>query len=511
VISEPPHETMSLSKKLIRGSVISVSEQALKVVAMFITTPLMVEHLGGKDYGLWIVALTIIAYLQLLDLGVSFSGTRFLGQAIGAGDSARFQETIRTLNYLFNHIALGAILLTLTLGLVIPLWLPPDAVLVEARWIVLALGSATALRFATRIFEVILKSHVRYDLLGAIAIIKTIIQAACVTYFLTRGHGLKTLLSIYILTDLIDQCLLLAFSRRISPDSRIRVFAERPLELAPFLRYSLSAMMANLGQHLRSGVDPLIIGHFSGLSLVPVYSIGSRLLSLFTDVVNAVFGGNFVAAFSQLDGRNDREALIRNFLKATRFSSAFAALGGSAIALFGPPFIERWIGPSFSQSGQVLLILVAPTCVMLAQYPAWSFFYSQNKQQWLATATLAGGAFNAVLSIVLAMKIGFLGVVWATAVELLLVFGLFVPWLIARTCPCGFVHFLWHLLRHAAPFVALGLIFHLLIGEWIVPDYLRIFLFGLAYGVISSPPLLFLTLAAEDRRRLFSRFHKGQS
>ncbi len=59
--------------------------------------------------------------------------------------------------------------------------------LVEARWIVLALGSATALRFATRIFEVILKSHVRYDLLGAIAIIKTIIQAACVTYFLTRG------------------------------------------------------------------------------------------------------------------------------------------------------------------------------------------------------------------------------------------------------------------------------------------------------------------------------------
>jgi O-antigen/teichoic acid export membrane protein len=502
---------VSLAKKLIRGSVISVSEQVLKVVAMFITTPLMVEHLGGEDYGLWIVALTLIAYLQLLDLGVSFSGTRFLGQAIGAGDSTRFRETIRTLNYLFNHIALAAILLTLVLGLLIPLWLPRDAVLVEARWVVLALGSATSLRFATRIFEVILKSHVRYDLLGAIAIIKTIIQASCLIYFLTRGHGLKTLLAIYLLTDLIDQCFLLAFARRISPGSRIRFFPDRPLELAPFLRYSLSAFMANLGQHLRSGVDPLIIGHFSGLPMVPVYSIGSRFLSLFTDVVNAVFGGNFVAAFSQLDGRNDREALVRNFLKTTRFSSAFAALGGSAIALFGPAFIERWIGPSFSQAGQVLLILVVPTCVMLAQYPAWSFFYSQNKQQWLANATLAGGAFNAILSIILALKIGFLGVVWATAVELLLVFGLFVPWLIARTCGRGFFLFLVHLTRHAAPFAALGLIFQLLFGGWITPDYLRITLLAVAYGVISLPPLLFLTLAAEDRRLLVSRLRGANS
>ncbi len=91
-----------------------------------------------------------------------------------------------------------------------------------------------------------------------------------------------------------------------------------------------------------------------------------------------------------------------------------------------------------------------------------------------------------------------LGVVWATAVELLLVFGLFVPWLIARTCPCGFVHFLCHLLRHAAPFVALGLIFHLFIGEWIVPDYLRIVLFGLAYGVISIPR----SSSSPSRRRI---------
>lgn len=501
---------MSLAKKLIRGSAISLAEQALKVVMMFITTPLMVRHLGEQDYGFWIVALAIIGYLHLLDLGVSFSGTRFLGQAIGAGNTVKYEESIRILNYLFIRIALAVVVFTLALSLVIPAWLPQDAILVEVRWLILALGLATALRFSTRLFEVVLKSHVRYDLLGIAAIVKTIVQGVCLIYFLSRGYGLEALLAIFILTDLLDQILLFGFSRMVSPASRLGIALQRPPQLAPFLRYSLSAMMANLGHHLRNGVDPLIIGHFSGLHLVPVYSIGARFLTLFTDVINAIFGGNFVAAFSQLDGRNDREALVRNFLKTTSFSSAFAALGGSAIALFGPPFIERWIGPSFVQSGSVLLILVAPTCLMLAQYPAWGFFYSQNKQHWLAVATLAGGAFNAVLSVVLALKIGFFGVVWATCVEFLLVFGLFVPWLISRTSGYGLLRLWMHLLRHALPYVALAAAFQFLLGTLMEPDYLRIFLLALLFGAISLPLLLLLTFTAEDRRHLFSRLRKNR-
>lgn len=476
---------------------------------MFITTPLMVKHLGEQDYGLWIVALAIIAYLQLLDLGVSLSGTRFLGQAIGAGDTARYKNSIHTLNYLFNRIALATVIVTLLLSLVLPAWLSPESVISEARWMVLALGLVTAFRFATRIFEVVIKSHVRYDVLGLVAIIKTLVQGVCLIYFLSHGYGLKALLTIFIFTDLIDQSLLFYFSRRISRETRLRIVLHRPPELAPFLRYSLSALMANLGHQLRNGVDPLIIGHFSGLQFVPIYSIGARFLTLFTDVINSVFGGNFVAAFSQLDGRDDRESLVRNFLKTTKFSCAFAALGGGAITIFGPPFIERWIGPRFAESGHVLLILVAPTCLMLAQYPAWSFFYSQNKQHWLAAATLVGGAFNVILSVILSLKIGFLGVVWATFVEFLLVFGLFVPWLTARTSGSGLFLYWIHLLRQTLPFVAFAVGFSFVLGPMVIPEYLRLTLLAIAYCALALPFLLGITLTAEDRLILFSRFRRG--
>lgn len=496
---------MSLANKLIRGSALSILEQTVKIAAIFITTPLMVHQLGEEQYGLWIVALAIIAYLHLLDLGVSFSGTRFLGQAIGSGDPARYRETVHTLNYLFARIALAAVLTSLALAFLVPLWLPADAVLIEVRWLILALGLATSLRFVTRIYEVILKSHVRYDLIGLIAIFKTVIQSSCLIYFLSRGHGLKTLLAIFILTDLADQALLRFFARKVEPGNGISLVWKRPSELAPFLRYSVSAMMANLGHQLRNGVDPVIIGHFSGIQQVPVYSIGARFLSLFTDVINAIFGGNFVAAFSQLDGRNDQEGLRRNFLKTTSFSSAFATIGGMGIAIFGPPFIERWIGPSFAESGRVLIILTAPTCMMLAQYPVWSFFYSQNKQHWLAIACLTGGAFNAILSIILVIKVGFLGVVYATAAELLLLFGLYVPWLVSRNCECGFFRFWAHLLRHSLPYLILGTLFASLLGGYLEPDYLSLSLLGALYGAVSLPLLLIATFTMAERRLLLSR------
>lgn len=501
---------MSIANKLLRGSAISLVDQAMKIVVMFITTPLMVRHLGEHDYGLWLVAMAVIGYLQLLDLGVSFSGTRFLGQAIGSGNADHYNESIQTLNYLFNRIALATVAITLLLSLVLPAWLAPDSLIGQVRWVLLALGLAIAVRFLTRIFEVVLKSHLRYDLLGFIAIVKTVVQGFCLVYFLSHGYGLKALLAIFIFTDLIDRSLLYYFSRSVDRETRLAIVLKKPGQLSPFLRYSASAMMASLGQHLRNGVDPLIIGHFSGLHLVPVYSIGARFLSLFTDVINAIFGGNFVAAFSQLDGRNDREGLVRNFLKTTRFSSAFAALGGGAIALFGPSFIDRWIGSSFVDSGSVLLILVAPTCLMLAQYPVWGFFYSQNKQHWLAIVTLAGGAFNAVLSVILALKIGFFGVVWATFVEFLLVFGMVVPWLISRICGGSLFQFWTHLLRHSLPFVAFAVGFYFLLGPQVVPDYLRLILLAIAYGALSLPLLLIVTFAPEDRELLFSRFRRRQ-
>lgn len=499
---------MSLAQKLIRGSAVNLAEQGIKLAVVFVTTPLMVRYLGREDYGLWIVGLAIIGYFRLLDLGISLSGNRFLSQAIGSGRPERYRELFFTLSYLYNRIGFAALVFTLFLSLLVPLWLPKDSVITETRWIILGLGLTTAIRFWNQIFEVVLKSHLRYDLIGIASILKALLQGGLIIYFLTKGHGLQTLLLIFVATDVLDQAILFAFSRRIYPEGRFRIVKKPPADVRPLLRYSATAMTNSVAGNLRSGIDPLIIGHISGLSFVPVYSIGSRFLSIFTDVINAIFGGNFLAAFSQLDGRNDQESLVRNFLKSLRFSSAIAAIGGSFLVIFGPDFIERWIGPSFADSGMVLKILAAPTVLMLMQYPVGGFFYSQNKQNWLAIITLAGGLFNLILSITLALRFGFFGAVWATCIEISLLFGFFVPYLAARISNLSLASYLYALLRNIAPYLILSLSFALLTRNLMEPDYLRLALLGGCLGLLTAPIIWIFSFSPEDRQHVKASFGK---
>ncbi len=498
---------MSLARKLIRGSSVNLIEQVVKIVAMFVTTPLMVAQLGKEAYGTWIVALTIIGYLRLLDLGVSFSGNRFLARALGAGDQVEYGRLVTSFVFLYQRIALIALAVTLALSLAIPPFLSDDSFLHATRWLVLGLGLVTTLRFWTRIYEVVLKSHLRYDLIGWSSIVRTILQAIFVILALTQGYGLEALLLVYIATDVLDQILLMLFSRRIVPRA-IRPVLARPAGLPELARYSATSVMASVGNQLRQGIDPLVIGHFAGLGLVPAYSIGNRFLTLFGDFINSVFGGNFVAAFSQLDGRKDPEALVRNFLTTLRFSCAVAAFGGVSIAVFGPPFIARWVGPTFSDANLVLYILAGPTTLMMMQYPVWSFFYSQNRQHWLAAVALGGGAFNAILSIALVLRIGFLGAAWGTAIELTIVFGLIVPVLVSRFCGISLFRYLFAILKPALPYLLYGWSVHHFCRDLLLPEYPRLALAISLYLLAAAPIFWWLTLVEAERARLFGRLLK---
>lgn len=495
---------MALTKRLLRGSTVTIVGQVVKLLLMFVTTPLMVSHLGERNYGIWLLALTIISYLRFLDLGVSLAGTRFLGKAIGSSDPKGFNELFSSISYLFNRIGLAALAGTFFLSLLLPILLPDNTVIQEIRWIILGLGITTSIRFWTQIFEVILKSHVRYDLIGLTAIVKTILQGGLIIYFLTTGSGLNALLLIFIATDIIDQLLLFFFARRLYPEARILFVRKGGKEVPNLVRYSATSTVTSIGMTLRNGVDPLIVGWASGVTMVPVYSIGSRFLTVFSDLINAIFGGNFLAAFSQLDGRNDPKALTSNFLKSIRFSSAISIIGGCALAILGPPFILKWIGNSFSDSATVLHILLLPTTLSLMQYPVWSFFYSQNKQVWLAWVIFGGGILNITLSVILSLKIGFFGVVWATFVEMMIVFGSIVPLLTARLCSISLVNYAWTLLRGAIPVFATASAYYFSIRAFLQPNYLVIGVAGVGLMLVMAPVVWWCVLTQDDREHLMA-------
>ncbi len=496
---------MSLQRKILRGSTLNLLDHAARVGSMLVVTPLMVTQLGLEGYGVWLVLTAAVSFLTLLDGGITLSGTRYLARALGRGDAAEAERVTGTLHWLYRRIGLACLAATALLALAVP-WLVRDPVWQQAgRLVLLALGGSMALRFFLRIHLVVLKSHLRYDRIVAASLVKILVQTGLILWLLTRGHGLVVLALAQILSDLIDQGLVVAFSRRTQPAARARACRNLLPEL---LRFSGLAFLNTTGQQLRSRIDPFVLSAFVGVASVPIYNTGLRLATLFADVFNAVMGGTLLAGFSQIEGRGGMTSLRDKFLLSLRVSVPLALFGAAGLTTIGPAFLVRWLGPEFSESGQILRVLIPPYTLWLMQFPAGSLFLSLNRHHLITRLTFVAGLFNALLSALLASQIGLHGVVWATFIDMTLFYGIAVPLLLCRVLDLSLVAYLRALLR---PVLKVGLILAAgawLAAPWLQPKYASLAVAGLIQGTVFAVTTWFLLLNGEERRALRQRLQR---
>ena len=499
---------MSLATKLFRSSSLNVFDHVVKIATVFVVTPLMISELGEVRYGVWLLAMAIVGYFQVLDLGVTLAGTRFLAKEIGSGDRNRFQAYLSTLLKIYQRIGLAMIPLTLIVAGVVPIFFGGEEDGGLLRWIILAFGSDIAVRFFTRIFRVLLRSHVRYDLIVVCSLTKTLLQSVFTAILLLNGFGIPTLIVVHVSVDLIEQFLVFLFARKIDPEVQITTRCYRPELAKEVLKYGSTLVFFGIGKGLRTGVDPLIIGAFSGFSRIPVYSIGNRLLETFSDMVNAVFGGALFAALSQVQGRGDDNALRESFFKIAKLSAAFAMLGGSGLAIYATYFIERWLGPEFRDSGTVVLILAIPYIIMLAQYPAYGLLQTTGRERQVAMLGFGGGVLNLIISLILYQWIGFFGVVWGTAVELLIVYLFVVPFLVSRALDISLAQYFRAFLPSFAMVGGLSLAWYALTIHWLKPNYLNLACFGAGHTLLTLGLAWLALFDTAQKRQILAIFKK---
>jgi O-antigen/teichoic acid export membrane protein len=442
---------VTLFGKILRGSALNVVDHMVRIVAMLIVTPIIVSKLGLERYGVWLLLTSAVSFLALLDGGITLSGTRFLARC--QGGTGNEGAVLATLKWLYRWIACACLAGTILLVLAVP-WVLKDGDMRETgRAVVLALGLSMALRFFFRLHLVVLKAHLRYDLIVAASLVKVVVQSILVVVLLLQGHGLVVLALAHTLAELIDQILVVLFSRGTgNRPSRKNNWC--PSLLPEILRYSGTALLQMVGQQLRTRTDPFIITHYLGVSSVPVYNMALRLVSLFDDLVNAALGGTLLSAFSRFEGENDREGLNRRFLYTLKFSVALALIGGTGLFVLGPAFLVAWLGEDFAASGELLRFLVIPWTLKLMQYPGFSLLYATNQHHWLTKMTFAAGFLNVGLSVVLVSRMGVAGVVVATCIEMALFYAILMPRFVSRSMDIPLLAYLEALLNPAAKLAA---------------------------------------------------------
>jgi O-antigen/teichoic acid export membrane protein len=496
---------MSLARKFLQGSVLNLFEQALRFAAVFVMTPIIVRALGDDTYGFWVLIMSLFGHYALLDFGLSFSLSHFFARAIGRDEAGETEQLVNTSLSLFYRAGAIAAALTLVAVFLVPVFVDDPARLTLARSIILIYGAYIAIGFPVRVFRSYLKSHLRYDLLAFSSSIQIIGGNLTIFYFIGKGHGLLTLATINAIAGCVEYALIVFFAIRSLRHVRFRralVCRESKREI---LRYSSAAFVSQLGNNLRDKLDPIIIGSFVSVSAVTLYSIGMRFPIFLSDVIGAVLGGQLLSIFSQIHGRKNNSSLEESFLGASRISTVAGVFGGVSLIFYGRAFIERWVGPGYHVSYEIMAILTIPQTFAIIQYPARSLLYSLNRHRYLALTSVVGGIFNLLLSIVLARIIGIYGVVWATFIEMFVVYGVIIPLIVHHST--GFALraiFLGSIFRPAVISLLALAPYLLLVRNWVLPDYGRITVLALGQCLWFGLAIWFLVLTKYERRRFLA-------
>jgi len=492
---------MSIRRKLATTSAINLIDYGVRFAAILIASPFLIETLGKDQYGLWIVLLSVIGYVNLLDLGFSNTAVRYLSQALGAEDDDRFFAYFRFFHRTYTWICAGALLLTAAAVALVPFFTDQPELIAQSRFVLAIGGGLTALSFLLKVYGTLLKSHVLYHRLVIASLIRMVIFTASLFIVLPRHPGVTTLVILWTSTAALEQVLIYFQAKRYIPaaNPNDKLDSGKAGEITAFAGKHFTSVAAGF---LRERLDTQVLGGLVSTVAVTHYSVGSRFLMMFVDIVNAVFGGHFLAAFARHsgDGVDDDEVSKQSLLSTLRISAPLAWTAGTGVLVLAPPFIDRWLGSGFEQSHLVIYVLAIPYTLTLMQYPVGSWLGSRNRHGRLALIAIIGGVLNAIASIILVLKIGFAGVIIATGIELSLTAVIVWPWMLKRYSGISLISYASTLLRPLLTLAPTSLAAAALVHYARPLTWISIIGQSIAIGLLFTTVIWFTVLSAEERK-----------
>jgi O-antigen/teichoic acid export membrane protein len=380
--------------------------------------PFTMHHLGASQYGLWMLAASMTAYLQLLDLGYGNGLVRHLTQADARNDEEGMNASLSTFLVVYSliaAIALAAIGVLATVALPRFPNLSPEEIRV-ARTVLLILGVRVAVAFPMSVFGAVTTTRQRFALTGSIAIAVALAQGAATYFVLRAGYGLVTLVATTTGLALVSYVAYVMAAYAAFPGMRLSLARFQLTEVRDVTSFSVYLFLISLAIQFGYNIDNLIIAAFASTSAVAIYAVAFRLADYQRQLCNQ-FNGLLFPVVVRFSATDEVVALRATLVDGTRI--ALGLIVGVTICLvaFADRLVAAWMGPGFSGSLPPLYLLAAAGIVLVAAGPLGNLLLARGRERIVAFSCLGEAIVNATLSIVLVRKYGIVGAAAGTLVS----------------------------------------------------------------------------------------------
>lgn len=346
-----------MRRKLLLNSLSGTALYVVNVVVAFVMSPIIINALGNRDYGLWELVMSVIGYMGLLDLGIGTALVRFVSVAEGKQDGDDLRKTISTSFAFFVVVGVAAVLIFLLLG-----YFPQIVAGSEAKDITnlgtvfMLLGLNAGMTFPLQVFIATLMGVQRHYFINFTRILLVTLQAAT-NYFLLITYQGRGLLVMALTVPLFTALQVVAFALAVSLDKNIPKFTLKDVswikakEMISFGAKSATMLVAS---RLQNQSVPLIIGNFIGLGSIVYFVMPNRLVD-YAKGLSLAMGFPLTPYFGASIGRNANDELLKSWL-ITTLALQIISLAMPVMILFcGEAFLRLWIGQEYAEAGRVVL------------------------------------------------------------------------------------------------------------------------------------------------------------
>ena len=393
---------------------------AVSLGSGFLLSPFLVGHLGDSVYGVWVLVGSLVGYLGLLDFGITPSIVKYVAEHRARGDQEAINRVVTVSLTVFSILGVACLVASASVAFFFNSIFRSPLSYSTATAVVMIAGLNLALSFPASVFVGLVRGYQRYDLDAGITSLTIIVRSVLVVVLVRSGQGLLAVALTTFAFDMIRLVYLVRCAYRLNPEIRIaRRYYDAGIRQRLF-GYSVYIFIIVVAKQFIFYTDSIVIGLFLSTALVTVFFIASRLASYLRMLVSDMVGVLTPTA-SDLEARADRAGVNALLVAGTKYTLLISLPAAAVLFVMGDRFIELWMGSGYSQSAVILMILTVGVLANLLEMPVDTVLRGLGKHRIVARFTILQGAANLVLSLLLVVPLGLVGVALGTAIPMIVV------------------------------------------------------------------------------------------
>lgn len=417
---------------LLRNTGSNVLVFLVKLVVVFVMTPILIRNLGNYDYGIWEIITSIIGYMGFLDIGIKPATSRFTALYNGKNDLLSLKKLYSTTLFYSSCLGITLLLFMFVWAIGYPESLS-DSNHHETKYSILLIiiGFQLLATFPGQLAESFLEGFQKYELKNNITIFNTIVGSIVLFIYINSDNALVLLAAINAFGLSVKYLIYIYLLRRTEMGGLF--FESKYISLDTFKEitiFGFKTFVQGLATKISASSDKLIIASFLGPAMVLFYSIPSNLTERVANM-RMILTHAFMPLFSDLYSRNDMDTAKEWFFTGSRMVFGFVCLLVFGILLLGHDFIRIWIGQEYADIGAVVLYLSCIPRLLAGSNPfANRYLTALGYHGHLAKLMSIEALLNITLSIILVQWWGIYGVVIGTIIAAICIY----PFILIYTC-----------------------------------------------------------------------------